>query len=58
MKDILVFAPDGTKMGEFNSMKEASEKTGVPYKSVKRCIDSGEPSTNGYTFDEMLEERA
>ena len=38
MKDILVFAPDGTKMGEFGSMREASEKTGVPYNTVKKFL--------------------
>lgn len=58
MKDILVFDHKGRVIYDCSSMKEASQKTRVPYNTIKRCIETGMESDNGYTFDEALEERA
>ena len=58
MKDILVFDHKGRVIYDCSSMKEASEKTNVPTHAIKRCIETGKESDNGYTFDEALEARA
>lgn len=58
MTGIIQFDFRGRPVNSYDSIAQASEKTGLGRSVISRCIRTGQPERNtGYLFDEEIEEK-
>jgi len=56
MTGVVQFTFSGKRIASYESVAEASRKTGLGLSVITRCIKTGEPERNtGYLFDEEME---
>ena len=57
MTGIIQFDFKGRPITSYDSIAQASEKTGIGRSVIARCIRTGKPEQNtGFLFDEEIEE--
>lgn len=56
MTGVIQYTFSGKPVASYDSIEQASRKTGIGRSVIQRCIRTGEPDRNtGYLFDEEIE---